>query len=296
MVDSDARILELSAASSAHAHREAIRHINEEIAARDVTNLTALVDSLAPDGPYAYTILPQVRPDGSVSLPVLTSREEIHDAYRMIRGMSELHQVVGLTEVRGAWYLFQDSLTVGAPKGTPLNRRQTLGLFPSGVGSGITGELVWMRLPRAKLGAPDEVDALTGDSLVDRENVYLGHLRFLDALRANDLDGVLDSVHPLGASAIRNYVGDDASLVELSGPDAHRAWFGALLERYEFRSIEPLVQVTEDWYVFAELRIVVAPRTGGAELAFNTAEFHMVARDGRFIARIGHGTEPVPRG
>ncbi len=293
MVDSDARTLELAARASAHAYREAIRHIGQEIAARDPANLTALVDTLAPEGPYAYTILPQVRPDGSVYLPVLTTREEIHQAYAMIRGMSELHEVVGLTEARGGWYLFQDSLTRGAPKGRPLNRRQTLGLFPSGAGRGITGELVWVRVPRSTLGAPDEVDATVGESLVDRENVYLTHVGYLDALRANDLEGVLATIHDLGSSAVRNYVGDDASLVELSGPDAHRAWYTALFERYEFRSVEPLVQVTEDWYVFTELRVVVAPRRGTGELAFNTAEFHIAAKDGRFIARVGHGTEPA---
>jgi hypothetical protein len=32
----------------------------------------------------------------------------------------------------------------------------------------------------------------------------------------------------------------------------------------------------------------------GRTLAFNTAEFLIPAADGRFIARIGHGTDLVP--
>ena len=35
-------------------------------------------------------------------------------------------------------------------------------------------------------------------------------------------------------------------------------------------------------------------RGGEGTVAFHVAEFHVPAKDGRFIARIGHGTEPVP--
>ena len=118
--------------------------------ARDPQKLDALVGSLAAVGPYAYTILPEVGADGSVKLPVLTTREEITGAYGFIRGLSDLHEVIGLTEIRGAWYLFQDNISRGGPKGSEqLNNRQTLALFPSGAGAGITGELVWLRVPRA---------------------------------------------------------------------------------------------------------------------------------------------------
>jgi hypothetical protein len=253
-----------------------------------------LINSLAPQGPYAYTILPEVGADGSVKLPVLTTREQIADAYAFIRGLSDLHEVIGLTEVRGAWYLFQDSMTRGAPKGSDaLNNRQTLGLFPSGSGTGITGELVWLRIPRERLGPPDEVDVFSDDELLARKQVFDQHARYLDALRTNDVDAVVATLHDGAASAVRDYVGDTGTLVELSGTAAHRAWYEALFAQYEIRTVEPLYLVTDTWYVFAELRITVAPRSGGGTLAFHTAEFHIPAKNGRFIARIGHGTEPA---
>jgi hypothetical protein len=59
--------------------------------------------------------------------------------------------------------------------------------------------------------------------------------------------------------------------------------------------VTPLDRVAEEWFIFAELRLTVSPRDGadaGRELSFHTAEFHMPANDGRFIARIGHGTDP----
>ena len=83
---------------------------------------------------------------------------------------------------------------------------------------------------------------------------------------------------------MRDYVDDTGTLVELSGKDAHRAWYEALFDEYEIQSVQPLCQVTEDWYVFAELRITAAPRGGAGTVAFHTAEFHMPA-EGRTVHR-----------
>jgi hypothetical protein len=293
-INLDPKTLIMGAAASAHAYAQGIAHVQEEIKARDPSNLTALANSLAPEGPYAYTILPEVRPDGSVRLPVLTTRESIHDAYKMIRGASDLLEVIGLTEIRGAWYLFQDNISRGRRKGGDVvNNNQTLALFPSGDGPGITGELVWLRVPRERLGAPDEVDVIADDPLLARAHVHKQYASYLDALRASDTDAVLAVVHDSAASAVRDYVADTGTLVELTGKDAHRSWYDAFFARYEVRSVQPLAQVIEDWYVFAELRVTVAPRAGGGPLVFHTAEFHVPAKDGRFIARIGHGTEPA---
>jgi hypothetical protein len=294
-IDIDPATLEAVAAASASAYDKAITHVREEIKARDPENLDALVATLADEGPYAYTILPQIAADGTVRLPILTTKEEITEAYAFIRGVSDLHEVIGLTEVRGSWYLFQHNMTRGSLKGDTvnINNRETLSLFPSGGGPGITGELVWLRVPRSQLGAPDEVDATPADPLLARHAVHEQHHRHLDALRANDLDAILDGVHDLAASAVRDYVGDTGTLVELADKDAHREWYGAFFDRYEVRSVQPLCQTLDDWYAFSELRLTVAPRGGTGTLTFHTAEFAVVAKDGRFIARIGHGTEPT---
>ncbi len=293
-VDIDPEILETTAAASAHAFEQAIIHVGEEIKARDPKNLDALIGSLAPEGPYAYTILPEVHDDGTVKLPILTTRDDIAKAYALIRGMSDLHEVVPLTEIRGTWYTFQDAISRGSAKGSDqINNRHTLAIFPSGADRGITGELVWLRAARSRLGPPDEVDVISDDPLLARRQVADQHARYLDALRANDADAVLDTVHDGAASAVRDYVDDTGTLVELTGKEAHRSWYRALLDKYEIRSVEPLCQVAEEWYVFSELRIVVAPRGGSGTLAFHTAEFHVPGKDGRFIARVGHGTEPA---
>lgn len=293
-IDVDPKLLEATAVAAAEAYDKAVGHVKEEIKARDPSNLTALIGTLAPEGPYAYTIMPRVLPDGTISLPVLSTRQEITEAYGFVRGMSDVHEVAGLTEITGSWYLFQDALTVGSPKDTDVrNDRHTLGLFPSGAAPGITGELVWVRVPRSQLGLEGDVEVVARDDLHARRLVLDRYQQYLEGLRANDVEAVLEPLHDGVASAIRDYVGATGTLIELTGKDAHRDWYAELLAKYEVRSARPIQLVTTEWYVFSELWIHVEQRDNGARFAFNTAEFHVTAKDGRFIARIGHGTEPA---
>src|SRR3984957_12477649 len=188
----DADILRTTAAASAHAYEQTIKHVEAEIMAANGA-LEPLIDTLTAHGPYAYTILPEVHPDGSVKLPILTTREEIADAYAMIRGASNLIEVVGVTEVRGAWYTFQDALSRGSLKGTDkVDVYETLGLFPSGRGPGITGELVWIRVPPSALGTTGAQSTVMEDPLLAREKVFRQHELYLTALRDGHVDVVLD--------------------------------------------------------------------------------------------------------
>jgi len=293
-LDPEPDVLRGVAAASAHAYEQAIVHIEAEFAAAN-GKYEPLLATLTPEGPYAYTLLGEVRPDGSIRLPILTTREEIAEAYAMIRGRSDLLEVLGITEIRGAWYTFQDSLTRGRLKGSDeINTNRVLGLFPSGRGEGITGELVWV-WPRVMLGAPDEPNVAPDDPFMARAAVFDDFTRYLDALRANDADAVVSVLHDGVASALRDYVNDTGTLTQLEGKDAHRDYYEAYFDRYEVRSIQPLYQVTDEWFVFAELRMTVAARSGGGgdTFAYHTAEYFMPSKDGRFIARIGHGTEPA---
>ncbi len=298
VIDTDPNFLRQAADVTRHAYEQSITHVEAEI--KGV--IPDLMETLTPEGPYGYTILPEVRADGSVGLPIITTYEGIQEAYSFIRGMSQLLSVTPLTEIRGSWYTFQDNLSRGRLKengyeGPP---HQTLALFPSGAGTGITGELVWIRVPRSRLGGevgPTESEA-NGDTLgvaLEREKVYLRYCQYLNALRGSDLEGVLSALHDKAASALRDYFDDTGTLTTLEGADAHRAHYQAFFEKFDVRSVEVLTLVAEDWYVFAELRVTVTARATNQVLGFNTAEFHMPADDGRFIARIGHGTDLAPQ-
>jgi hypothetical protein len=288
VIDTDAGLLRDSAAAALHAAEQTTIHIDAEIVGR----VPELMETLRSEGPYAYAIMPHVRPDGTVALPILSTREQIHDAYTMIRGASDLLSVDPMVEIRGAWYTFQEATSAGRPKATGIaSDNLTLGLFPVSTDKGITGELVWVVLPRAELGGETGPEAKTQWEL--RREVLALHERYVDALRAADVDGVVDCLNDGVASAVRDYVDNTGALASLEGKDAHRAYYQAFFDTYAVQSVDLLHRVVQDSYAFAELRFTVAPRDNGSStVAFHIAEFHVVAGDGRFIARIGHGTDP----
>lgn len=290
-IDTDPGLLRHLAATTMHAHRQSVIHIDAEI--KGV--IPELMETLKEDGPYGYTIMPEVHPDGAVKLPIITTRDGIRQAYELVRGMSDLLAVNPLTEIRGTWYTFQDNISYGQLKGTDQRgASQTLALFPSSSADGITGELVWVRVPRSALGGGSPAEAPPKEEMHLREEVFQLHERYLGALQVGDVNGVLDVLHDRVASAVRDYVHDSGTVTSLEGKDAHRDYYRAFFDKYDVTSVEPLYRVAEDWYVFAEVRITATPRGGSdGSIAFHTAEFHMPANDGRFIARIGHGTDPA---
>jgi hypothetical protein len=289
VIDTDANLLRESAAAAAHAAEQTTLHIDAEIVGR----IPELMETLRSEGPYAYAIMPHVRPDGSVALPILSTRDEIHDAYTMIRGASDLLSVEPMVEIRGSWYTFQEATSVGRPKATGIaSDNLTLGLFPVSTDNGITGELVWVALPRAALGnVPNAGEGKTPWEL--RREVLALHDRYVQALRGATVDVVVECLNDGVASAVRDYVDNTGKLASIEGKGAHRSYYQSFFDTYAVASVELLHRVVQDSYAFAELRFTVTPRhNGSGTLAFHTAEFHVVAGDGRFIARIGHGTDP----
>jgi hypothetical protein len=293
-LDIDPAILRTVAAASAHAYAQSIWHIEEEIAAspEDMTDLYA---TLTEEGPYAYMVYPQLCDDGTVLLPVITTREQIAEAYQMIRGHSDLLEVIGLTEIRGTWYTFQDNISKARERAGEhvTHTMQTLGLFPSGGGPGITGELVWISYPVEALGGPDEPNTIPADPLLARQRVYDNFVAYQEGLRANDVDAVMAVLHEGVSSTVRDYVEDTGTLTDHKGAAVHRDYYEKLFARYDVQAVDLINQVIDDWYVFAELRITARRRADDQTIAFHTAEFWMPAKTGKFIARVGHGTEPA---
>jgi hypothetical protein len=293
IVDTDPNVLRLSADAALHAFEQTINHVDAEI----VGAIPPLLETLTPEGPYGYTILPEVNPDGSINLPIATTREEIKAAYEMIRGASDLLSVQCLVEVRGAWYTFQENISRARPKATgEIHSVPTVGLFPSGSGKGITGELVWFWMPRSGLGKGSKVTDAGEDPWRFRLDLLEAHDRYLEALRAGDVEGMLASLTDGAASAIRDYVRDTGTLIGLHGEEEHRSYFRGFFNKYEIRSVDLLHRVVQDWFLFAELRLTVTPRDrrqASTTLAFHTAEFFIIGKDGRFVACIGHGTDPA---
>jgi hypothetical protein len=290
--DQDPELLRKIAESAAHAADEAWTHIEAEY----VGNIPGLMKTLVDEGPYAYTIMPTVHADGSVKLPIVTTYKDIEETYKLVRGYSDLLKSEPVVEIRGAWYIFAETMNRARLKGqTEILENESVGLFPVSTGTGITGELVWKRLPRETLGrGPKPADA-NSEGRPLRCHMLALHNNYIKALREANVEEILDVLNDGVQGAIRDYAEDTGTLTSLDGKAAHRAYYKALFEKYDVQSVTMMDRVVQEWYLFAELRYVVRCRTGARDLvAFNVAEFFVPASDRRFIAQVGHGTDVVP--
>ena len=292
VIDTDPDILRTTAAAALHAAAETWTHIRAEVAAAD-GDYDALMTTLRAEGPYGYTIQPQINPDGTVRAPVLTTREEIRAAYEEVRGTSDLLSSEPLIEVRGVWYTFLEQVATGQLKagGPPSNGAHVLALFPVGAGRGITGELVWPWVPRSMLGRGDGVVG-SDDPLQVRRGLLALHDAYIAAFASGDIDALMSTMNADVQCGVRDYVADTGALIELVGGQATRAHYAAFFDAFEVLSVDLLHRVVQDWYVFAETRVVARSSAGdGGQVAFDLAEFSVIARDGTFLVRIGHGTD-----
>jgi hypothetical protein len=202
-----------------------------------------------------------------------------------------------LIELRGSWYTFQEGISRSyVPATGTYGETETIALFPSTTGTGITGELAWWRMDNATLGPNAGAVTEPKTELELRREMLEQHDRFVQALADADTGALLSTLSEGVQSAVRDLVDDTGTLVGLDGLEEHRRHYEQLFERYEVRSVELLSRVVQPWYLFAELRWTVSPRLGsdaGSTVAFHTAEFLVPAADGRFIARIGHATDPA---
>jgi len=282
------------AARAAHAAEQTRLHG----AAETSGDMGLLMDSLAAEGPYAWMVMPQVLPDGGVSLPFQTTRDAVHDMYEGIERVRALRSITALTDLRGEWYTFLDCISRSEHRATGrAGATQAIALFPSAAGPGLTGELCWVRTPRSVLGdqPPAGVPDDEPDPTLAREQLLADHDRYLEAFRLGDVDGALDVLHHRASSVVADVAGD-GGLVAIEGHHAHRSHLEAFFATYEVRDVQPLDRVTEDWYLFAEVRVTVVAKggVGSPELVFHTADMLVPANDGRIIVRLGVATRPLP--
>jgi hypothetical protein len=294
VIDTDPELLRRSTEVTMHATDETWIHIRAEVTAAN-GDLDALMSTLRDEEPYGYTIVPEINGDGTVRAPIIGTREEVLAAYEIVRGRSDLLSSESVVEIRGLWYVFQESYSVGRLRanGEVQPGSHILGLFPVGTEKGITGELVWPRLPDEFLGRGEvPADWPPATEPLARRRAILGrHDDYLEAYRAGDAKAIASHVDPEVQGGVRDYVADHGGLIELRSRDETEAHYTALFEKFEIVSVELLDRVIQEWYVFSETRVTAKPRSGGADVAFHLAEFFVTGKDGRFFVRIGHGTD-----
>jgi hypothetical protein len=293
-IDIDPELLLRYAQASIHAGNEAWTHMEAEF----VGNIDGLMTTLVDREPLAYTIVPEVHPDGSVRSPITTTFDGVRECYVFVRGRSDLVNVELVSEIRGGWYDFQVGFNTGRvrdPAANPdgkLTNSVTIGVFPVSKGKGITGELVWVMTPREKLGAGPTPKGPPLSGFDGRRQLLALHKQLLDGYRANDVEAVLETMNDGVQANIRDYVNDTGTLIGIESKAHYRDYLKAFFERFEVLQADHLQRLTEDWFLFAETRMELRERGGQRrEFGIHTAEFFVPAKDNRIIVQTGHGTD-----
>jgi hypothetical protein len=290
VIDIDPDLLRRTADAQVHAASQGWEHVKLE----STGHVPTILGTLVPDGPWAWAIMMIPQADGSIVLPVHTTFEGIEEMYTMIRGHSDVLGAEPVVEVRGEWYsMHEDVATSQARSDGEISVREMVLVLPTTTGSGITGELAWVRMDRTLLGKDLPV-AVPKDRQAIRRHLLGLHNQLLDAWRANDPDGVVTLFSVGCESALRDYVEDTGTITALHGLDGLHDHLRDFFARFEVQSVELLERVVEEWYVFAEIRVEVLARSGpesGDRLAFHTATILVPGKEDKFIVQIGHGTD-----
>jgi hypothetical protein len=263
------------------------KHIESEYT-QDVDQIAA---TLATGVPLAWTLARELDDDGSLHFLVGTTVDEIREQYRGLRSVLEINKWRAVLEIRQGWYtLTQGVCSMKVVPTGQLGAGETVALFPIGA-DGILGELQTGAVGRYTDGSvPSDNGAVPEKRLA----VLAGHDAYVEALRAQDVDTLVAAHSPKSATAIRNYLTDESSLLNITGLDPLRGYFSELFQRYRVLDVRLVNRVAEAWYAFAELHWIVEERTGaGRTLEFCTAELSPLDEAGRYWVRTGAGTDPV---
>lgn len=262
-------------------------HIESEY--RDVVD--DIIDTLVPEGPYAYT-LPWDYPkdDGIPHQRFVTDLPALRQSYEDLHRVSLVRDMKAIAEIRGDWYAFYYGLGEGLMKSTgDIMFTPTAVLFPTMGREGITGELIWRRSSRGPFFTDGKEGPLAAETAgLARQEAYI------DCLRGADAEGAAKLHHPDAQIGVRDYIGDTGTIVGLHSADEYRRYLEQVFARFDVLDIQVVERLVSNWFVFAELLWVVAEKGGaGRELKFYTADVCEVLPTGLFASRIGHGTGPV---
>ncbi|QYA99767.1 nuclear transport factor 2 family protein (plasmid) [Rhodococcus sp. USK10] len=267
------------------AQKQAVTHIEVEI----TEDIDDLLGTLSPEGPYAYTLTAEAKDDGEFRQPLIETREDIRTCYINLHDTTGLRAWQSITQYLSTWYTFHAGWATVEMKATGERVEvESLVLFPTMGGTGITGELFWLR---ASPGATPGEGQTSADV---RRAITNDHDAYLAAALAGDIDAMLAFTTPGVQLGIRNYPSEvPGAIVELDGREAAEEHLRTFFATYTPESIEVIQRHVEDWYIFAELRWTVTSVTDGTRLTFLTVDYSEINADRKIVARLGHGTEPI---
>ncbi|MGW0708479.1 hypothetical protein ACWD4G_21420 [Streptomyces sp. NPDC002643] len=252
-----------------------------------------ILATLAPSGPYAYTVVPVLEEGKQIPTQrIVATYEDIEGSYRAMHRYAAVVGIRPVAEINTSWYTFVSGSGRGRDKNTGAeSERPIIVLFPTMGSEGITGELFWGRTQHDPLPGNPADGALAG-----RFAVAGVHDELLDAYRKADIDAIVARAHPEIQTGVRDYVAGAGTLTQLHTADELKAHLREFYAHCAVRAIEVVKQHFDDWFFFHELRWTVEVRKGadaGRVLRYHTAEYAEVSGEGLLVSHIGHGTDRI---
>jgi hypothetical protein len=263
------------------------RHIFSEFT-QDPVQIAA---TLATNAPIAWTLaLESPQHGGAYRFRTGVTIDEVRVRYEELRSDLEIHGWEPMLEIRTGWYMMSQGVSqLRIPATGEMHKGETVVMFPVGV-DGILGELQVGTVGRL----PDGREPSEEDRLPLRRMAVLGeHEDYIAALRAGDVSRIVARHRDGAAIAIRNYLTDRSSLLNVAGRDAIHEHYTRLFEKYRVLDVQLVNRVAETWYVFAELHWKVEERATHRKLEFCTADLNSIDTERKYWVRTGAGTDPV---
>jgi predicted SnoaL-like aldol condensation-catalyzing enzyme len=287
-------------------HEEAVFHARHAEAAAALAwkhlhaeytqDIDQVLATLATDAPLSWTLAEVVdEDDGSARYVAGTTIDEIRAQYEGMRHFVEIHGWEALVEIRESWYtLTHGVVTLKMVESGEFMRSETVTMFPIGE-DGILGEVqVGGVGTRRDVSPAPASSSVVPDETQRRLDALHAHDAYVQAFRAEDVSALVAANRANGAAAIRNYLTEQSTVLNVSGAAALGEYYASFFDRYHVRDVQLVNRIAESWYVFAELHWSVEERNGAHRtLEFCTAETAPLDADGNYWVRTGCGTDPV---
>jgi len=225
-------------------------------------------------------------------LMAFDAHDQVASYYRGNYERIRVHDWRPATELRARWYVFFEGCVryTNLASGVPENHN-TIVLFPMDDSrEGIQGELAWTRQPTGEREAADlpGVPAEVATADINRSMV----LDWIEALKGGDARAVAAFFTDDARQAARDYGTDSQGYRALAGADIER-FYARLFDRFDVAGVDIIQLAVKDWYAFAELHWQVREKATGKGWRMNTVDMMPIMAPGKFLARIGWGTQPV---
>jgi hypothetical protein len=247
--------------------------------------------TLATNAPIAWALAsPSAADGGAYRFITGTTIDEVRDRYEELRQQLEIHGWEPMLEIRSGWYTMWHGVSkIKVVSTGSTHKGQTAVLFPVGH-DGILGELQIATVGLQADGcAPPDQERVPHRRL----GVLHEHEAHLDALRAGDIEKIVAAYRGDAAAAIRDYLKDESSQLNIGGAEAIADYYARLYERYRVTDVNLVNRAIDTWYLFAELHWIVEERKTGRKLEFCTADLTSIDEDRKYWVRVGAGTDPV---